>query len=314
MADKQLIKEKLQTKISHDTSASGVIGQDEYKVEGENKLRVVTDFTSSGVLTVQGRINQDDSWTSLGTLASGGDNQEIEIATYDYVRFNFTTPSGSAGEVAVSAFFSQAGGGNAFSTFQTTSGTSPVATAGESTITFTAGSNMTITGDSSTDTITFAATGGSGDVSGPVSSTDNAVTRWNGTGGDTIQDSSVLIDDNDNVSGIANLTYTGQMNSPIHTLSDAATVATDCNNSNKFTVTLAGNRTLGAPTNLKDGGEYTWVIKQDATGGRTLAYNAVFKFQQGVAPTLSTAANAVDILTGFSDGTNVYVALTKDYS
>ncbi len=38
--------------------------------------------------------------------------------------------------------------------------------------------------------------GGSGDVSGPVTSTDNAVPRWDGTGGDTLQDSGVLIADN----------------------------------------------------------------------------------------------------------------------
>lgn len=42
-----------------------------------------------------------------------------------------------------------------------------------------------------------------------VSSTDNGVVRWGGTSGDTIQDSSVVIDDSDNVSGITNLTVTG---------------------------------------------------------------------------------------------------------
>lgn len=45
-------------------------------------------------------------------------------------------------------------------------------------------------------------------VVGPGSSTDNAIARWNGTGGDTIQDSNVLIDDSDNMSGIATLTAT----------------------------------------------------------------------------------------------------------
>lgn len=36
----------------------------------------------------------------------------------------------------------------------------------------------------------------SGDVSGPGSSTDNALARWNGTGGDTLQDSTVIVTDN----------------------------------------------------------------------------------------------------------------------
>lgn len=37
--------------------------------------------------------------------------------------------------------------------------------------------------------------GGSGDVSGPGSSTDNALARWNGTSGDTIQDSGYIYGD-----------------------------------------------------------------------------------------------------------------------
>lgn len=42
-------------------------------------------------------------------------------------------------------------------------------------------------------------------VSGPDSSTDNAVARWNGTTGNTLQDSSVLISDADAVSGVTQL-------------------------------------------------------------------------------------------------------------
>lgn len=42
----------------------------------------------------------------------------------------------------------------------------------------------------------------------PVTTTDNAVTRFDGTAGQ-VQDSGVLIDDSDNVSGIVNLTTTG---------------------------------------------------------------------------------------------------------
>lgn len=49
-----------------------------------------------------------------------------------------------------------------------------------------------------------------GDVTGPVSSTDNAVARFNGVLGDSIQNSGVIIDDSDNVSGVATLS-TGQV-------------------------------------------------------------------------------------------------------
>lgn len=37
---------------------------------------------------------------------------------------------------------------------------------------------------------------GSGDVSGPGSSTDNAITRWDGTTGQLIQDSTAILEDN----------------------------------------------------------------------------------------------------------------------
>lgn len=51
--------------------------------------------------------------------------------------------------------------------------------------------------------------GGSGTVTGPETTTDNAIARWSGTDGYTIQNSGVIIDDSDNVSGIGNITLTG---------------------------------------------------------------------------------------------------------
>lgn len=49
-------------------------------------------------------------------------------------------------------------------------------------------------------------------ASGPASSTDHAIPRFDGTGGKTLQDSSVVIDDSDNVSGINDLTTDGDVN------------------------------------------------------------------------------------------------------
>lgn len=45
-----------------------------------------------------------------------------------------------------------------------------------------------------------------GGVIGPVSSTDNAVVRWNGTAGDTIQNSVVIVSDTGAVTGVTNIT------------------------------------------------------------------------------------------------------------
>ena len=46
-------------------------------------------------------------------------------------------------------------------------------------------------------------------VTGPASSTDTAIARWNGTSGTVIQDSSVLIDSSNNVTGMNSISSDG---------------------------------------------------------------------------------------------------------
>lgn len=46
------------------------------------------------------------------------------------------------------------------------------------------------------------------DVEGPASSTDNAVVRFDGTTGNKVQNSGVILDDNDNVTGVNKITTT----------------------------------------------------------------------------------------------------------
>jgi len=79
-------------------------------------------------------------------------------------------------------------------------------------------------------------------------------------------------------------------------LTDGSSVAVDLSLGNNFTLTLAGNRTLAAPTNVTAGQSGVIVVTQDGTGSRTLAYNSVYKFAAGTAPTLTTTASAVDVL------------------
>jgi hypothetical protein len=79
-------------------------------------------------------------------------------------------------------------------------------------------------------------------------------------------------------------------------LSDTATVAIDMSLGLNFSLGLGlGNRTLGNPTNPKVGQCGVIVITQGATP-RTLAYASNWKFANGTALALSTAANAVDLL------------------
>jgi hypothetical protein len=79
--------------------------------------------------------------------------------------------------------------------------------------------------------------------------------------------------------------------------------------------TLSGDTTFNSPTNspAPKGATYIWVVKQDATGGRTLTWDSVYKFPAGVAPVLTAAANAVDVFSVAFDGATYYVIQTADF-
>lgn len=93
--------------------------------------------------------------------------------------------------------------------------------------------------------------------------------------------------------------------SPNYALTDAATIAWDSTNQVATFTFVSNNRTMGAPTNLKNGAFYALAVIQNA-GSNTLTWNSVFKWAAGTAPTLSTAAGAKDYFTFRSDGTNLY--------
>lgn len=94
----------------------------------------------------------------------------------------------------------------------------------------------------------------------------------------------------------------------VFALTDGANIATDAAAGDVFTVTLAGNRTLDNPTNLQAGQKLTFIVTQDATGSRTLAYGNAFKFPGSVEPVLSTSANAVDLIQFLvEDSSNIHL-------
>jgi hypothetical protein len=109
--------------------------------------------------------------------------------------------------------------------------------------------------------------------------------------------------------------WTKQQNfSPTSTLTDAATISWDLSSAQVAKVTLGGSRTLANPTNMVDGGTYILRIIQDGTGSRTLSYGVNYKWVNGVSPTLSTAAGAVDIASFTSDGTYMFGAIQKGFA
>jgi hypothetical protein len=95
--------------------------------------------------------------------------------------------------------------------------------------------------------------GGGGGISGPVSSTDNALVRWNGAGGDTVQNSGVLVSDNNEISG-----YRGHLNAQTGTTytlqaSDSGKVV-ECTNGSAITVTLPNSLAVGFCCTIVQGG------------------------------------------------------------
>ena len=83
---------------------------------------------------------------------------------------------------------------------------------------------------------------------------------------------------------------------------------------NKFKFTFgAGNETLAFTAPTKPG-NFVLMIVQDSTGGRTITWPATVKWPGGTAPTLSTAASAVDIVSFLYDGTNYYGVASLNFS
>lgn len=99
-------------------------------------------------------------------------------------------------------------------------------------------------------------------------------------------------------------TWTKGQRGEVTALTDGTTITPDFSDSNNFSVTLGGNRTLANPTNIVAGQSGAIFISQDGTGSRTLAFGTYWDFSGGTAPTLTTTASAVDVLVYTVRGAN----------
>jgi len=157
-------------------------------------------------------------------------------------------------------------------------------------------------------------------ISGSAASAQFKVRRVNGAAVDTLLqvqgDGNIFVGSGSLGSTTFLHNMTGQRMQGVHVaatrqvIADAATINWNVDLGSVMQVTLGGNRTMAAPTNHVAGGTYTAIIKQDASGNRTMTWNAVFKFAGG-SKTLTTSANATDIATFVSDGINLYGQLIK---
>jgi len=97
----------------------------------------------------------------------------------------------------------------------------------------------------------------------------------------------------------------------INSLTSSTAISVDAAVASVHTVTLAHSTTFTI-SNLPTGGTVTIIITQDGTGSRTGAFTST-KFAGGT-PTLSTDANAIDVVTIFNDGTNKIANIAKAFA
>jgi len=118
----------------------------------------------------------------------------------------------------------------------------------------------------------------------------------------------------DTASGLLTLSggiaVSGRVSAPNFGSHNGGTITVDFSASNHNTVNLNQNSTLTHTGTANAVGQSGSIfLTQDGTGSRTLSFNSGYKFAGGTAPTLSTAASAVDRLDYVVKASNVIHAV-----
>jgi hypothetical protein len=111
----------------------------------------------------------------------------------------------------------------------------------------------------------------------------------------------------------SNLTLTGNYTESVVAIGSSGVAQTLSLTSGTFqTVTLTGNCTFTMPT-ATAGQSFLLIVTQDATGGRTATFTGV-KFPGGTAPTITTTASGIDILTFLANGTSWFGSAAQAFA
>jgi hypothetical protein len=111
---------------------------------------------------------------------------------------------------------------------------------------------------------------------------------------------------------LTNPTVTNYVETP-YSATPTSTITLDLANGTVQIITLGGNVTITMPT-ATSGKSFVMMLKQDATGSRTVTWSTV-KWAGGTAPTITSTASRLDLLSFFADGTNWYGAvISQNYT
>jgi hypothetical protein len=274
-------------------------------------------FNNAGVLYGSARFVYNDSTTQPSITLEPNTGLIGAVRT---PQINFTTGSGTG----------NIGRSNA------TGGTNSLFLNDANAITITAptvnlgsNSNVKITGGSSSQVLSTDGlgnlswvTGGGGGGNANIAGSNTEV-FFNNNGSNTLGTSvNLTFNTATNVLATTNLAITGTANIANLTTnkysenvqaggSVSGTITPNVAAGTIFNYTLTGNITFNALGNAVAGSGCTVILTQDATGNRTLT--STMKFLGGVK-TLSTAANAIDIVSVFYDGTTYYASLGKGFA
>jgi hypothetical protein len=187
---------------------------------------------------------------------------------------------------------------------------------------------------------------GAGDLSGPGSSTDNALVRFDGAGGSAVQNSGWTLSDanaltaggvfdmNGNTLTVDAVTLSGVVSgndqeinraklkdySETTVIANTSTTYTiDLESGNVFNLTLTGDctYTFSNPPASGSAGAFTLIQNQDGTGSRTVTWPASVEWAGGSAPAITSTASSTDVFTFITtDGGTTWYGFTggQDFS
>jgi hypothetical protein len=170
--------------------------------------------------------------------------------------------------------------------------------------------------------------GDPGDLSGPGSSTDNALVRFDGAGGSAVQSSGWILSDADALTAGGEFAVEDQevtrpklkdYSETLVTANTSTTYTIDLESGNVFNLTLTGDctYTFSNPPASGSAGAFTLIQNQDGTGSRTVTWPASVEWAGGSAPAITSTASSTDVFTFITtDGGTTWYGFTggQDFS